>query len=81
MPNKDDKWEDNVPGKFFVDKTCIACDACVLAAADNFKMNENDGHAFLSKQPASPTEEDQCREAMEGCPVEAIGVDSDTAKS
>lgn len=75
MPNKEDKWEENAPGKFYVDKTCIACDACVIAACDNFKMNENDGHAFLSKQPASPDEEDKCREAMEGCPVEAIGND------
>jgi len=77
MANKSEKWEENAPGKFFVDKTCIACDACVLAAPDNFKMNENDGHAFLSKQPATPEEESQCREAMEGCPVEAIGNDGD----
>ncbi len=77
MPNKTDKWEENAPGKFYVDKTCIACDACVLAAGDNFKMNENDGHAFLAKQPSTPQEEDQCREAMEGCPVEAIGNDGD----
>jgi ferredoxin len=38
-------------------------------------MNEDEGHAYLSKQPANPQEEDQCREAMEGCPVEAIGSD------
>lgn len=75
MANKEDKWEENAPGKFFVDKTCIACDACVIAAPDNFKMNEDDGHAYLSKQPSSGTEEEQCREAMEGCPVEAIGAD------
>lgn len=75
MADKNDVWPDNAKGKFFVDKTCIACDACCIAAPDNFKMNENDGHAFLSKQPATPEEVDQCREAMEGCPVEAIGSD------
>ncbi len=75
MPNKSDKWEQNANGKFYVDKTCIACDACVIAAPDNFKMNEDDGHAFLSKQPGSSQEEDMCREAMQGCPVEAIGED------
>lgn len=73
MADKNDAWEENAPGKFFVDKTCIACDACVIAAPENFKMNEDDGHAFLAKQPLNATEEDQCREAMEGCPVEAIG--------
>jgi len=75
MADKDDRWEENAAGKFYVDRTCIACDACVIAAPDNFKMNEDDGHAYLSKQPAGPQEEDQCREAMEGCPVEAIGQD------
>ena len=36
-------------------------------------MHEDDGHAFVSKQPESPAEEAACKEAMEGCPVEAIG--------
>ncbi len=77
MPNKNDKWEENAGGKFYVDKTCIACDACVIAAPDNFKMNEDSGHAFLSKQPGTSSEEDMCREAMQGCPVEAIGEDGE----
>ena len=76
MPDKNDKWPENAPGKFYVDKTCIACDACVMAAPENFKMDQENGHAFLSKQPADKFEEDKCREAMEGCPVEAIGNDS-----
>jgi ferredoxin len=75
MADKNDKWPDNIPGKYFVDRTCIACDACCIAAPENFKMDEDNGHAYLSKQPAGPKEEDQCREAMEGCPVEAIGTD------
>ena len=77
MADKSDSWPDNVSGKFYVDRTCIACDACCIAAPDNFKMNEDDGHAIMSKQPASPAEQDQCREAMEGCPVEAIGEDAE----
>ncbi|RME16273.1 MAG: ferredoxin, partial [Bdellovibrio sp.] len=31
-----------------------------------------------SKQPSTPEEEEACQEAMEGCPVEAIGNDGDT---
>ena len=77
MPNKNNKYEDNTPGKFYVDKECIACDACVLAAPDNFSMNENDGHAFIKIQPATPAEVELCKEAMEGCPVEAIGNDGE----
>ncbi len=67
------KWKDNAQGKVFVDQSCIACDACVLSAPKNFTMHEEDGHAFVSKQPESPEEESAVKEAIEGCPVEAIG--------
>lgn len=66
------KWKENVPGKVFVDQTCIACDACILSAPNNFAMHD-DGHAFVSKQPEGSEEEAACKEAMDGCPVEAIG--------
>ena len=70
-------WKDNIPGKIFVDQSCIACDACVLSAPNNFKMHEEDGHAFVAKQPESEAEKAACKEAMEGCPVEAIGDNGD----
>jgi ferredoxin len=75
MADKSKKFDDNLPGRFYVDKECIMCDACILAAPDHFKMNEDDGHAYVVKQPSSEVEEAQCKEAMEGCPVEAIGND------
>lgn len=77
MADKSKKYPENVPGRFFVDKECIACDACVLAAPDHFSMNPDDGHAFVTKQPTGSEEEAKCREAMEGCPVEAIGNDGE----
>ena len=67
------KWKENAQGKIFVDQSCIACDACVLSAPKNFQMHEEDGHAYVAKQPETPEEEAACREAIEGCPVEAIG--------
>jgi ferredoxin len=78
MADKKRKYDDNVPGRFYVDKECINCDACSLAAPDNFSMDPDSGHAFVSKQPSSPDEEAQCKEAMEGCPVEAIGNDGES---
>ena len=77
MADKSQQWKDNKPGKMFVDQSCIACDACVLTAPKNFSMHEEDGHAFVSKQPETPEEIELCKEAMEGCPVEAIGNDGD----
>ena len=77
MADKNDKFPDNVPGKYYVDRTCIACDACCLAAPDNFKMDEDDGHALVTIQPTTPEEDELCVEAMECCPVEAIGNDGE----
>ena len=73
MADRNNKYKENIPGKYYVDKECIACDACVMTAEEHFGMDEDDGHAFVIKQPGSPEEEDLCQEAMEGCPVEAIG--------
>lgn len=77
MADKSKKYPENVKGRYFVDKECIACDACVLSAPDHFSMHEEDGHAFVVKQPQTEEEEERCREALEGCPVEAIGTDGE----
>ncbi len=75
MADKTAKWDENVPGKFYVDDQCIACDACVMEAPDFFVMNDDDGHAYVCKQPSNEAEEKLCQEALEACPVEAIGSD------
>ncbi len=64
--------ESNVDGKFYVTDECIDCDVCRQTAPDNFGHNEDEGHAFVSKQPETPDEEDLMSEAIESCPVEAI---------
>lgn len=78
MADKEDKWPENTKGKYYVDQACIACDACVTSAPDNFIMDEEMGHAYVVKQPGDETEEEMCVEALEGCPVEAIGSDGET---
>jgi ferredoxin len=72
MADPRQKWPENTPGPFFVDQNCIATKYCISAAPNNFAMSE-DGHAYLRKQPATSEEEGQCREAIRGCPVNAIG--------
>jgi ferredoxin len=75
MADKDDKYEDNAPGKYYVDTQCIDCDVCRVTAPDNFVRNEEGGYSFVSKQPENDEEEAQCQEALDSCPVEAIGND------
>ena len=73
MAELEEKYADNVAGKFFVDEQCIDCDLCRETAPSNFKRNDDGGYSFVYKQPENDEEEEQCQEAMEGCPVEAIG--------
>jgi len=78
MASFPNKYSDNVTGKFYVDDQCIDCDLCRETAPDNFTRNEDGGYSFVFKQPVTTVEETRCKEAMEGCPVEAIGSDGDT---
>ena len=77
MADKSAKWDMNSKGKFYVDDQCIACDACVHEAPDFFAMNDDDGHAYVIKQPSNEKELQNCQEALEACPVEAIGEDGE----
>jgi ferredoxin len=73
MADVANKYSENVAGKYYVDNQCIDCDLCRETAPDNFKRNDDGGYSFVYKQPESPEEEGRCKEAKEGCPVEAIG--------
>src|SRR5882724_2581859 len=67
------KYPDNTPGKYYVDNQCIDCDLCRETAPANFKRNDDGGYSFVYNQPTTDEEEKLCKEAKEGCPVEAIG--------
>lgn len=75
MADPKNRWKQNVPGSYYVDDQCIACDACVVEAEDFFAMNDEDGHAYVKKQPRSDEERGECESALDACPVEAIGRD------
>jgi ferredoxin len=75
MADRKNKWPDNVPGSWYVDKECILCSVCADAAPRNFRMSKDEDHDVVYKQPESADEIAQCNEAMDNCPVEAIGND------
>lgn len=77
MADKSASWDMNVKGRYYVDDQCIACDACVHEAPKFFAMNDEDGHAYVIKQPESEVDIQNCEDALEACPVEAIGRDGD----
>lgn len=77
MADKDDKNEGNAPGKYYVDSNCIDCDLCRETAPEIFARNEDEGFSYVVRQPQNDEEIELCNEALEGCPVEAIGDDGE----
>ncbi len=77
MADKDMKYTDNAAGKFYVDESCIDCDACRDLAPRFFKRNDEGGFSYVYRQPESDEDNQSCQDALEGCPVEAIGDDGD----
>jgi ferredoxin len=75
MPDPNAKQPENVPGRYYVDAACIDCDVCRDIAPDNFTRAEDGGYSYVYQQPRTPQEESLSREALECCPVEAIGND------
>lgn len=77
MADRDDKQPGNVPGRFYVDTQCIDCDVCRDTAPDFFTRNDDAGYSYVFAQPASPEDVSLCYEALESCPVDAIGADGE----
>ena len=75
MADKTRKVPENVPGRYYVDETCIDCDLCRETAPANFQRNDEQGFSYVYKQPESPEEETLCKDALDNCAVEAIGND------
>ncbi len=75
MASAADKYKDNVAGSFYTDTQCIDCDLCRQTAPDFFSRNAQGGYSFVSKQPVTDDEKTLCQQALEECPVEAIGND------
>lgn len=75
MAELSERLTENVSGGFYTTSVCIDCDMCRETAPGMFKRDDSIGLSVVYRQPASPEEQRQADEAMEGCPVEAIGND------
>ena len=47
MADVESKFEDNTPGKFYVDEECIDCDLCREISPTMFHRNDDGGHSFV----------------------------------
>ena len=71
MANPNKRVPENVPGDFFVDSTCIDCDACRQIAPSVFA--EAAETSFVRSQPASAADRRQALRALLACPTGSIG--------
>jgi glyoxylase-like metal-dependent hydrolase (beta-lactamase superfamily II)/ferredoxin len=62
---------DNVPGDFFVDSSCIDCDACRVFAPSVFSDSGDQSSVF--HQPEGDEERLAARKALISCPTASIG--------
>jgi ferredoxin len=75
MADHTQRWEDNVAGRWYVDRTCILCSLCSELAPRSFKESTDGDHDIVYRQPATPEEEAAAELAKAQCPVESIGRD------
>lgn len=65
---------ENVDGEFFVDSSCIDCDACRQIAGDTF--HDHGGQSSVFHQPDTPEARHQALLALVACPTASIGTAS-----
>lgn len=71
MANLNKSWPENVPGEFFVDTTCIDCDACRQLAPETFE--EAGEHSYVYAQPQTAEQRRHALRALLACPTGSIG--------
>jgi glyoxylase-like metal-dependent hydrolase (beta-lactamase superfamily II)/ferredoxin len=62
---------ENAPGDFYVDSSCIDCDACRQIAPDTFRDHGDQSSVF--RQPGSDDETRRALMALVACPTSSIG--------
>jgi ferredoxin len=75
MADPNDKVPGQATGRYYVDTQCIDCDLCRETSPANFTRNDEEGFSYVLKQPETEEEEALSKDAMDNCPVEAIGND------
>src|SRR3954471_21327440 len=75
MAEYKDRFEQNIPGRWYVDTECIDCDLCRETAPETFRREEEIGFSVVFRQPQTPEAVERAEEARAGRPTEAIGND------
>src|SRR5437868_8165580 len=71
MANPAERLPENVPGDFYVDRSCIDCDTCRRIAPSVFE--EGNGYSCVHFQPAEGEEQRRALMPLVACPTSSIG--------
>ena len=77
MADKNSRQPENVPGKWYVDTSCVPCNSCMDEASNLLRYSADQSHVYFFKQPATPEEEQCAQRALEICPTGSIGNDGE----
>ncbi|ACB74028.1 ferredoxin [Opitutus terrae] len=77
MATVTDRNPENVPGRYYVDSSCIDCDQCRVLAPEIFVRNADTGLTYVQKQPVTDEEINLVEEARTTCATESIGNDGE----
>jgi glyoxylase-like metal-dependent hydrolase (beta-lactamase superfamily II)/ferredoxin len=72
MAHLNERLPQNVPGEFYVDRTCIDCDICRQLAPAVFDRSEIE-LSYVHRQPATEDEHQRALMALVACPTASIG--------
>lgn len=74
MADRERRLRENAAGDFFVDDTCIDCDACRQIAPGIFR--DHGGQSSVHPQPVTAQERLQALKALVACPTASIGTEA-----
>lgn len=75
MATFSDRTPENVPGRYYIDASCIDCDQCRQIAPEIFGRNEDTALGYVMRQPMSEEEIELAEEALATCATDSIGRD------
>ncbi len=77
MATLSERLPQNVPGRYYVDGSCIDCDQCRAMAPQIFARNEDSGLSFVVRQPETAEEIALAEEVIGSCATSSIGNDGE----
>lgn len=75
MANPNSRFPENVPGRWYIDESCINCGMFPSAVPEVFRTNDAGTNTIVHCQPNSPEIVAQCDEIAGLCPTNSIGSD------